>query len=142
MESVLLSVLSVLAALGEVRPLERRSSLVGEALPSGLAVCFLRPLRSVDICKQQTEQSHESGVQCGDDGGGGHSEARTKMIERCQGCHFVTSRQLGRLLFCSRGPCYKVRIGFLKVKTEVHMESGAVSVPSLGSVGSSCYASR
>lgn len=50
MESVLLSVLSVLAALGEVRPLERKSSLVGEALPSGLAVCFLRPLRSVDIC--------------------------------------------------------------------------------------------
>lgn len=49
MESVLLSVLSVLAALGEVRPLERKSSLVGEALPSGLAVCFLRPLRSVDI---------------------------------------------------------------------------------------------
>lgn len=48
-ESVLLSVLEVLAALGEVRPLERRSSLVGEALPSGLAVCFLRPLRSVDI---------------------------------------------------------------------------------------------
>lgn len=48
MESVLLSVLSVLAALGEVRPLERKSSLVGEALPSGL-VCFLRPLRSVDI---------------------------------------------------------------------------------------------
>lgn len=47
--SVLLSVLSVLAALGEVRPLERRSSFVGEALPSGLAVCFLRPLRSVDI---------------------------------------------------------------------------------------------
>lgn len=50
MESVLLSVLSVLAALGEVRPLERKSSLVGEARPSGLAVCFLRPLRSVDIC--------------------------------------------------------------------------------------------
>lgn len=48
-ESVLLSVLEVLAALGEVRPLDRRSSLVGEALPSGLAVCFLRPLRSVDI---------------------------------------------------------------------------------------------
>lgn len=49
MESVLLSVLSVLAALGEVRPLERKSSFVGEARPSGLAVCFLRPLRSVDI---------------------------------------------------------------------------------------------
>lgn len=48
-DSTLLSVLSVLAALGEVRPLERKSSLVGEALPSGLAVCFLRPLRSVDI---------------------------------------------------------------------------------------------
>lgn len=48
-DSALLSVLSVLAALGEVRPLERRSSLGGEALPSGLAVCFLRPLRSVDI---------------------------------------------------------------------------------------------
>lgn len=54
MVSVLLSVLSVLAALGEVRPLERRSSLVGEARPSGLAVCFLRPLRSVDICPQTT----------------------------------------------------------------------------------------
>lgn len=52
-ESVLLSVLEVLAALGEVRPLERRSSLVGEALPSGLAVCFLRPLRSVDIWTKQ-----------------------------------------------------------------------------------------
>lgn len=50
MESVLLSVLSVLAALGEVRPLERMSSLLGEARPSGLAVCFLRPLRRVDIC--------------------------------------------------------------------------------------------
>lgn len=50
MESVLLSVLSVLAALGDVRPLERRSSFVGEARPSGLAACFLRPLRSVDIC--------------------------------------------------------------------------------------------
>ena len=50
MGSVLLSVLSVLAALGEVRPLERRSSLVGEARPSGLPVCFFRPLRSVDIC--------------------------------------------------------------------------------------------
>lgn len=49
-ESVLLSVLSVLAALGDVRPPERRSSLVGEARPSGLAACFLRPLRSVDIC--------------------------------------------------------------------------------------------
>lgn len=54
MDSALLSVLSVLAALGEVRPLERRSSLVGEARPSGLAVCFLRPLRSVDI--YNTEQ--------------------------------------------------------------------------------------
>lgn len=52
MESVLLSVLSVLAALGEVRPLERKSSLVGEARPSGLAACFLRPLRSVDIFHQ------------------------------------------------------------------------------------------
>lgn len=56
MESVLLSVLSVLAALGEVRPLERRSSLVGEDLPSGLAVCFLRPLRSVDICDEKQSQ--------------------------------------------------------------------------------------
>lgn len=64
------------------------------------------------------------------------------MIEHCQRCHFVTSRQLGRLLFCSRTLCYKVRIRFVKVKIEVHMESGAVSVPSLGSVGSSCYASR
>lgn len=58
MESVLLSVLSVLAALGEVRPLERKSSLVGEARPSGLAVCFLRPLRSVDIYLQQGEQTY------------------------------------------------------------------------------------
>lgn len=57
MDSVLLSVLSVLAALGEVRPLERRSSLVGEALPSGLAVCFLRPLRSVDIWTDAAAQT-------------------------------------------------------------------------------------
>lgn len=48
-ESALLSLLEVLAALGELRPLERMSSLIGEALPSGLAGCFLRPLRSVDI---------------------------------------------------------------------------------------------
>lgn len=49
-ESALLSLLEVLAALGELRPLERISSLIGEVLPSGLAGCFLRPLRSVDIC--------------------------------------------------------------------------------------------
>lgn len=48
-ESALLSLLEVLAALGELRPLDLMSSLVGEALPSGLAGCFLRPLRSVDI---------------------------------------------------------------------------------------------
>lgn len=48
-ESALLSLLEVLAALGELRPLERISSLIGEVLPSGLAGCFLRPLRSVDI---------------------------------------------------------------------------------------------
>lgn len=59
-DSVLLSVLSVLAALGEVRPLERRSSVVGEALPSGLAVCFLRPLRSVDICPGAAAQTGNS----------------------------------------------------------------------------------
>lgn len=47
--SALLSLLEVLAALGELRPLERMSSLVGEARPSGLAGCFFRPLRSVDI---------------------------------------------------------------------------------------------
>lgn len=49
-ESALLSLLEVLAALGEFRPLDRMSSLMGEALPSGLVGCFLRPLRSVDIC--------------------------------------------------------------------------------------------
>lgn len=65
MESVLLSVLSVLAALGDVRPLERRSSLVGEARPSGLAACFLRPLRSVDIC------NHVMKVTVNPTGGGG-----------------------------------------------------------------------
>lgn len=48
--SALLSLLEVLAALGEFRPLDRRSSLMGEARPSGLAGCFFRPLRSVDIC--------------------------------------------------------------------------------------------
>lgn len=48
--SALLSLLEVLAALGELRPLERMSSLMGEVRPSGLAGCFLRPLRSVDIC--------------------------------------------------------------------------------------------
>lgn len=48
--SALLSLLEVLAALGELRPLERMSSLVGEARPSGLAGCFFRPLRNVDIC--------------------------------------------------------------------------------------------
>lgn len=65
MESVLLSVLSVLAALGEVRPLERRSSLVGEALPSGLAVCFLRPLRSVDICNGKQNRVINQGFNVG-----------------------------------------------------------------------------
>lgn len=48
--SALLSLLEVLAALGEFRPLERMSSLMGEVRPSGLAGCFFRPLRSVDIC--------------------------------------------------------------------------------------------
>lgn len=48
-ESALLSLLDVLAALGELRPLDLMSSLIGEVLPSGLAVCFLRPLRSEDI---------------------------------------------------------------------------------------------
>lgn len=48
--SALLSLLEVLAALGEFRPLDRMSSLIGEARPSGLAGCFFRPLRSVDIC--------------------------------------------------------------------------------------------
>lgn len=47
--SALLSLLEVLAALGEFLPLERTSSLMGEARPSGLAGCFFRPLRSVDI---------------------------------------------------------------------------------------------
>lgn len=47
--SALLSLLEVLAALGEFRPLERMSSLMGEVRPSGLAGCFFRPLRSVDI---------------------------------------------------------------------------------------------
>lgn len=47
--SALLSLLEVLAALGEFRPLDRMSSLVGETRPSGLAGCFFRPLRSVDI---------------------------------------------------------------------------------------------
>lgn len=54
-ESALLSLLEVLAALGELRPLDRMSSLMGEALPSGLVGCFLRPLRSVDICWFKTE---------------------------------------------------------------------------------------
>lgn len=53
--SDLLSLLEVLAALGEFRPLERMSSLMGEARPSGLAGCFFRPLRSVDICPPQPE---------------------------------------------------------------------------------------
>lgn len=48
-ESALLSLLDVLAALGELRPLDLMSSLIGEVLPSGLAVYFLRPLRSEDI---------------------------------------------------------------------------------------------
>lgn len=48
-ESALLSVLEVLAALGDVLPLDLRSSFVGDALPSGLEVCFLRPLLRVDI---------------------------------------------------------------------------------------------
>lgn len=52
--SDLLSLLEVLAALGEFRPLERMSSLMGEARPSGLAGCFFRPLRSVDICPTPT----------------------------------------------------------------------------------------
>lgn len=55
--SALLSLLEVLAALGEFRPLERMSSLMGEARPSGLAGCFFRPLRSVDICPPKTEAS-------------------------------------------------------------------------------------
>lgn len=53
--SALLSLLEVLAALGELRPLERMSSLMGEARPSGLAGCFFRPLRSVDICPPKPE---------------------------------------------------------------------------------------
>lgn len=53
--SALLSLLEVLAALGEFRPLERISSLMGEARPSGLAGCFFRPLRSVDICPPKSE---------------------------------------------------------------------------------------
>jgi len=53
--SALLSLLEVLAALGEFRPLERMSSLMGEARPSGLAGCFFRPLRSVDICPPKPE---------------------------------------------------------------------------------------
>lgn len=54
-DSALLSLLDVLAALGEFRPLERMSSFIGETLPSGLAVCFLRPLRNVDISLLHTE---------------------------------------------------------------------------------------
>lgn len=53
--SALLSLLEVLAALGEFRPLDRISSLMGEARPSGLAGCFFRPLRSVDICSSKTK---------------------------------------------------------------------------------------
>lgn len=60
--SALLSLLEVLAALGELRPLERTSSLVGEARPSGLAGCFFRPLRSVDICPPKPEAG-ETGPQ-------------------------------------------------------------------------------
>lgn len=60
--SALLSLLEVLAALGEFRPLERMSSLMGEARPSGLAGCFFRPLRSVDICPPQPEAG-ETGPQ-------------------------------------------------------------------------------
>ena len=60
--SALLSLLEVLAALGEFRPLERMSSLIGEARPSGLAGCFLRPLRSVDICPPRPEAG-ETGPQ-------------------------------------------------------------------------------
>lgn len=48
-DSALLSLLEVLAALGELRPLERTSSAMGEARPSGLAACFFLPLRRVDI---------------------------------------------------------------------------------------------
>lgn len=64
-ESALLSLLEVLAALGELRPLERMSSLMGEALPSGLAGCFLRPLRSVDIylCNRHKRSSQSAFVQ-------------------------------------------------------------------------------
>lgn len=54
--SALLSLLEVLAALGEFRPLDRMSSLMGEARPSGLVGCFFRPLRSVDICPSKTKQ--------------------------------------------------------------------------------------
>lgn len=60
--SALLSLLEVLAALGEFRPLERISSLMGEARPSGLAGCFFRPLRSVDICPP-TPEAGETGSQ-------------------------------------------------------------------------------
>lgn len=60
--SALLSLLEVLAALGEFRPLERMSSLMGEARPSGLAGCFFRPLRSVDICPPKPEAG-ETGPQ-------------------------------------------------------------------------------
>lgn len=55
--SALLSLLEVLAALGEFRPLDRTSSLTGEARPSGLAGCFFRPLRSVDICPPKPKDS-------------------------------------------------------------------------------------
>lgn len=60
--SALLSLLDVLAALGEFRPLERMSSLMGEVRPSGLAGCFLRPLRSVDIYPP-TPEAGETGPQ-------------------------------------------------------------------------------
>lgn len=56
-DSALLSLLEVLAALGELRPLERTSSAMGEARPSGLAACFFLPLRRVDICGENTAGS-------------------------------------------------------------------------------------
>lgn len=116
MESVLLSVLSVLAALGDVRPLERRSSLVGEARPSGLAACFLRPLRSVDICSNVLKTTVN------------RREVRVRFsVTRM---YNIKGTQSETVLINSRESCCSGR------------EEVSVSVPSLGSVGSSCYASR
>lgn len=56
-DSALLSLLEVLAALGELRPLERTSSAMGEARPSGLAACFFLPLRRVDIWGEHSQLS-------------------------------------------------------------------------------------